>query len=141
IRASSKKGNYQHIELSLSPPNRRRRGISTSPVADLPSRGHSTPPYERFPPPRNNQPFVAMARNQVFPSFNAISPFMLAQRDSIPVAALKSLPFYTGETHVTPVEHLFDAAKKYVVHNITEDNVAVRLLATSFKGKALQWFR
>ena len=65
---------------------------------------------------------------------------MLAQRDPIPVAALKSLPFYTGETHVTPVEHIFDVASICAVHNITEDNVAVRLLATSFKENHFNGF-
>lgn len=139
-RASSKKGNYLYTELSLSPPKRRRRGISTSPVADLPSRGHSTPPYGRFPPPKNNQAFIVMARNQVLPPFNARIPLMLAQHDLIPITALKSLPFYTRETHVTPVEHIFDVANICVVHNITEDNVAVRLLVTPFNGKALQCF-
>lgn len=97
--------------------------------------------YEMFPPPRNNQPLVAIACNQVFPPFNAISPLLLAQHDPIPIATLKSLPFYTMETYITPVEHILNVASICTLHNLKAENFAVRLLATSFKGKSLQWFR
>jgi len=36
-----------------------------------------------------------MARQYVFVSFNGGNPLQLAQRDDIPMAALKSLPYFT----------------------------------------------
>ena len=46
-----------------------------------------------------------------------------------------------GEDQTTPVEHIKDVANLCSLHHVTEDNVVVRLLAASFKGKALQWFK
>lgn len=65
----------------------------------------------------------------------------MTQWKDIPVAALKSIPYFTGETTTTPIEHIQDIADICSVHNITQDDVGVRLLATSLKGKALQWYR
>ena len=66
---------------------------------------------------------------------------MLAQRHDILVAALKSIPKFTGETSISPLEHIQEVANVCNIHGITEDDVAVRLLASSLKGKALQWYR
>lgn len=65
----------------------------------------------------------------------------MVQHDDIPVAALKSLPYFPGEDQVTPIEHIQDVANLCALHHIMEDNVAMRLLAVSFKGKALEWYR
>lgn len=81
-----------------------------------------------------------MARNQPFMPFNGGSPLNLAQHD-IPIAALKIFPFFIGEDQTAPIKHIRDVASLCGVHHITQENVAIRLLATSFKGKALQWFR
>lgn len=82
-----------------------------------------------------------MARQFPFVAFNGGSPFNLIQQDDIPVAALKSLPFFTREDQTTPIEHIRDIASLYGVDHVTQKNVALRLLFASFKGKALQWFR
>lgn len=82
-----------------------------------------------------------MARQFSFAPFNVGSPLILAQRDAIPPFALKILPFFTGETTVTPLEHIQEVSNVCNFHGVIEDNVAVRLLASSLKGKALQWFR
>lgn len=78
-----------------------------------------------------------MARNQVFVTFNGGSLLILTQWSVIPVAVLKSIPYFIGETTTMPIEHIQDIANICSVHNITQDDVAVRLFATSLKGKAL----
>lgn len=82
-----------------------------------------------------------MARNHVFAYFNGASPLLLAQRHDIPVLSLKCLPKFTGETSLLPIEYIQKVANLWNNHGITEDDVAVRLLASSLKGKALQWYR
>lgn len=59
----------------------------------------------------------------------------------MPISALKSLPIFIGEDQTSTIEHIRDVAFLCALHNITQDNVAVRLLVASLKGKALQWFR
>lgn len=63
------------------------------------------------------------------------------QMDGIPLNALKNIPYFIGNTVATQIEHIQDMANICFVHNITEDNVDVKLLATSLKGKELQWYR
>ena len=53
----------------------------------------------------------------------------------------KSLPFFTGETSISPIEHIQEVSNVCNIHGVTKDDVAVSLLATSLKGKALQWYR
>ena len=65
----------------------------------------------------------------------------MAQRHDIPIATLKSIPKFTGETSISPLEHIQEVANVYNIHGIIEDDVAVRLLASSFKGKELKWYR
>lgn len=65
----------------------------------------------------------------------------MAQHNDIPMADLKSFPFFTREDQTTPIEHIRDVASLCGVHHITQEDVAGRLLATSFKGRELQWFR
>ena len=84
---------------------------------------------------------MALPRVHAFATFNGGSPLLLAQRHDMPVSALKSLPDFTGETSISPLEHIQEVANISNIHGVTEDDVAVRLLATSFKGKALQWYR
>ena len=65
----------------------------------------------------------------------------MAQRHDIPVASIKGIPKFTGETSISPLEHIQEVANVCNIHGIIEDDVAVRLLASSLKGKALQWYR
>lgn len=148
-RASSR-GKFQYQELSYNP--RRRARISLSPVrgvlvVDILARSLSTPPavrtQPRLPSSRVNRTLIYMAlpRVHAFATFNGGSPLLLAQRHDMPVSTLKSLPDFTGETSVSPLEHIQEVANVCNIHGVTEDDVVVRLLATSFKGKALQWYR
>ena len=82
-----------------------------------------------------------MARNQPFSTFTRGIPLLLTQRHDIPVSTLKSLPFFTSETSIYPIEHIQEVSNVCNIHVVTKDNVAVRLLASSLKGKALQWYR
>jgi hypothetical protein len=86
-------------------------------------------------------PPPVMVRQFAFVPFNQGSPLNLVQHDNIPLAVLKNLLEYTGEGKTTALEHIRDVATLCYAHHITQDNVAVRLLATSLRGKALQWFR
>lgn len=60
---------------------------------------------------------------------------------AIPVSAMKAIPKFTGDSSRMPVEHLQDVADVCLVQGITAQNVALRILATSLKGKALDWYR
>lgn len=79
-------------------------------------------------------PPTVMARQFAFVPFNQGSPLNLAQHDNIPLVALKSLPEYLGEGQTTTLEHIRDVATLCYAHHITQDNVAVRLLATSLRA-------
>lgn len=76
-----------------------------------------------------------------FAPFNKGNPLNISQHDDILVVALKSLSFFTREDHTTSVDHIQDVATLCSVHNISQENVALRLLVVSLKWKALQWFR
>lgn len=84
---------------------------------------------------------MAQPRVHAFSTFSGGSPLILAQRHDIPLSALKSLPEFTGETSIFPLEHIQKISNVFNIHGITEDDVVVRLLASSLKGKALQWYR
>lgn len=84
---------------------------------------------------------ILEASNKPFVPFNQGSPLNLTQHDDIPIAAQKSISFFTDEDQTTPIEHIKDATNLCVIHHIAKENVAIIFLAASFKGKALQWFR
>ena len=84
---------------------------------------------------------MAQPRAHAFATFNGGSPLLLAQRHDIPIAALRSIPEFTGETSISPLEHIQEVVNVFNIHGITEDDFAVRLLASSLKEKALQWYR
>lgn len=79
-----------------------------------------------------------MAIAHAVATFNGGSPLLLAQRHDIPVATLKSMPKFIGETSISPLEHIQEVANVINIHGIIEDDVAVRILTSSLKGKALQ---
>lgn len=150
-RASSR-GNFQYQELSFSNRRRRRTRISLSPVRiaiveNTPVRSISTPPtiitQPRLPSTLSNRTLVYMKlpRVHAFATFNGGIPLLFSQRHDIPAFALKSIPEFTGETSISPLEHIQEVANVCIIHGITEDDVAVRILAISLKGKALQWYR
>lgn len=85
------------------------------------------------------------ATNKNYVAWDAGSPLVAlvapAVWGTIPVSALKALPKFTGDNTKTLAEHLQDVADVCLVHGITTQNVALRLLAASFKGKALECYR
>lgn len=129
---SRKERRFQYQQLYFKTSRRRRGGRTLNPVFTPPTTGSS--------------PFVRRAHRQIsfmdqpppkaYPSFNQGSPLALAVHNDIPVSALKALPYYTGETLQTPVEYLQGVTNSCLVHDFIEDNLAVRLLASSLKGKA-----
>lgn len=151
---ASTRGNFQFTQLPTSSSRKKRTNrLSLSPKRNNNSAGKvarsiSTPPIPRDHPSHSKTPsFLAnrslrfMARQHAFAPFNGGTPLLLAQRDPILALALKSLPFFTGETHISPLEHIQEVSNVCSIHGVTQDNVAVRLLASSLKGKSLQWFR
>ena len=78
-----------------------------------------------------------MARAFSFVPFNQGSPLNFSQHHDIPLVALKSLPNFTREDQTTTYEHIRDVATLCIVHHITHEDVATKLLATYLKGKAL----
>ncbi|KAH9327816.1 hypothetical protein KI387_043750 [Taxus chinensis] len=74
-----------------------------------------------------------------FVNFTGSSPLALNAQNPVPIAALKNIPFFTTENHTTPGDHVKYIANVCAIHEINEMDVAVKLLASSFKGKALQW--
>lgn len=84
---------------------------------------------------------MAQPRVHAFSNFNGGSPLILAYRHDIPVSTPKSLPKFTGETSITPLENIQEISNVCNIHGITKDDVIVRLLVSSFKGKALQCYR
>jgi len=66
---------------------------------------------------------------------------LLAQRHDIPIVALKSILEFTSEASISPLEHIQEVVNVYNIHGIIEGDVVVRLLGSSLKGKALQWYR
>ena len=148
VQTRSSPAPLQYSELS--PPRRGRRtadGVQDSLI--------KTRRAKSIPPPASPVlvqpfPFVFVRRRRrlkrtkmarAFAAFDQGSPLNLTQHDPIPVAALKSLPYFSGEEQTTPTEHIQDVANLCALHHVTEDNIAVRLLAASFKGKALEWYR
>ena len=82
-----------------------------------------------------------MARAHAFSTFNGGSPLLLDRRHDIQVLALKSVAKFTSETSISPVEHIQEVSNIYNIHSITKDDVTIRILASSLKEKALQWYR
>jgi hypothetical protein len=75
------------------------------------------------------------------PSRKARSPLNFATHHDIPANALKILSFFTKENHVLVVDHIRDVATLCGLHQVTQQDISLKLLATSLKGKALIWFR
>ena len=78
-----------------------------------------------------------MAQNFPFVAFDAGNPLQIATHHDIPLAELKSLPYFTSENHVSAVERIRDVATLCGLHQVTHEDVALKLLATSFKVKVL----
>ncbi|KAH9327582.1 hypothetical protein KI387_007760, partial [Taxus chinensis] len=71
-------------------------------------------------------------------NFTGNSPLALNAQHPVPISSLKNIPYFTGENQTTPGDHVKDIANLCAIHEIDEMQVAVKLLASSFKGKALQ---
>ncbi|KAH9299550.1 hypothetical protein KI387_031232, partial [Taxus chinensis] len=125
-------------------PSRGRRGRR-------PKRSPSSPNWTLSTPPPG-RPFLTSTRFLMpiimahlppnpFVNFTGNNPLALNAQNLVPIAALNNIPCFTRENHTTPGDHVKDIANVCAIHEINEMDVAVKLLASSFKGKALQWFR
>lgn len=80
---------------------------------------------------------MAIPTMQSFVTINGGNPLVLTQKKDIAITTFKVVSFFTRETPITPTEHIQDVENIYSIFYIIEDNVAVRLLASSLKRKAL----
>lgn len=76
-----------------------------------------------------------MDKAHAISTFNVGSYNFLFQRHDILISSLKSVPHFTGETFTSPKEHIQEIYNVYNIHGITKDDVVVRLLDSSLKGK------
>lgn len=58
----------------------------------------------------------------------------------IPVSALKAILKFIEDGSRTPFENLQDVVDMCLVHRVTNQNIALRFLVASFRGKALDWY-
>ena len=98
-------------------------------MTNTPARSISTPlvvrSQPRLPSVHINRSLVYMAqpRAHAFATFDGGSPLLLAQRHDIPISALKSILEFTGETSISPLEHIQEVANVYNIHRIIEDDI------------------
>jgi len=59
----------------------------------------------------------------------------------IPTNVFKTLPKFDATTKKIAYEHYVDVVNLAKIHNIHHEDVMVILLAHSFKGKVLDWYR
>ena len=83
---------------------------------------------------------MSLPRNQVSTTFNGVSPLILVDRHEILVFALKSISNFISETSISLIEHIQEVSNIHNIHGVVEDDVTIRLLASSLKGKALHWY-
>lgn len=76
-----------------------------------------------------------------FTNFSGGSPLVLSVQHDMPNSVLKCISYFTSDNQVTPQEHIQDVANICSLYLITHDDVTVKLLVASFKGKVLQWYR
>ncbi|KAH9313873.1 hypothetical protein KI387_022500, partial [Taxus chinensis] len=120
----------------------RGRGRRAQRSPSPPNRTLSTPPPGRsfIQSTRVLRP-IRMAQPNPYVNFTGSIPLSLNAQNPVPVAALKSIPYFTGENQTSPSDHIQDITNVCAIHEITEMDIAVKLLASSLKGKASQWFR
>ena len=96
----------------------------------IPSQIAHTPPT----PPRLNPPRVMAAQ---------FTPLVLPQvLDDMPSNYQSKIPFFDDTTNgITTQQHVDKMADFYELHEIDEENVAMRLFVQTFAGDVRKWFR
>ncbi|KAH9298371.1 hypothetical protein KI387_030053, partial [Taxus chinensis] len=94
---------FEYLKLS---PRRRKRGRRIQRSPSPPNRTLSTPPPGRpfIQSTRVLRP-IRMAQNNPYVNFTGSSPLALNAQHPIPIAALKNIPYFTGENQTTPGDH------------------------------------
>ncbi|KAH9302567.1 hypothetical protein KI387_014150, partial [Taxus chinensis] len=68
-----------------------------------------------------------------FVNFMGSSPLALNAQNQVPVAALKNIPYFTGENHTTPIDHIQDIANACAIHEINEMDVYSQVVGFIFQ--------
>lgn len=63
-------------------------------------------------------PIMALPRVHAFVPFDQGNPLNFLQHHDVPLAALKSLPDFTGESQTTTIDHIRDVASLCSVHHL-----------------------
>ncbi|KAH9298154.1 hypothetical protein KI387_029836, partial [Taxus chinensis] len=94
---------FEYLQLS---PRRRKRGRRIQRSPSPPNRTLSTPPPDRpfIQSTRVLRP-IRMAQNNPYINFTGSSPLSLNAQHLVPIAALKNIPYFTGENHTTLGDH------------------------------------
>ncbi|KAH9290911.1 hypothetical protein KI387_035028, partial [Taxus chinensis] len=125
-RAREEEVLFEYLQLS---PRIRKSGRRIQRSPSPPNRTLSTPPPGRpFTQSTRVLRPIRMAQNNPYVNFTGSSPLALNEKNPISMV-------------ITPGDHVKDIANLCAIHEINEMQVAIKLLASSFKGKALQWFR
>lgn len=57
-------------------------------------------------------------RAHEFSTFSDGSPLLLDQRHDIPMSSLKNILDFTGETSISPIEHIQEISNVFNIHGI-----------------------
>jgi len=71
------------------------------------------------------------------------APLVLPQvLDDMPSYYQSKIPFFDGTPNsITAYEHVYKMSDFYELHEIDEENVAMRLFVQTFVGEVRKWFR
>jgi len=86
-------------------------------------------------------PQMANPVQNLYPTWDNGVPIALAVLHDIPTNVFKTVPEFDATTEKIAYEHCVDVVGLAKIHNIQHEDVMVRLLTQSFKGKVLEWYR
>ena len=84
---------------------------------------------------------MANLAQNIYPAWNNGVPLALTVLHDILENVFKTLPKFDATLEKIAYEHCVDVASLAKIHNIQHEDIMVRLLAQSFKGKVLDWYK
>ena len=90
---------------------------------------------------KSNPPKMVNLAQNIFPTWDNGVPLSLAMLHDISVNIFKTLLEFDATSNKIAYEHYVDVADLAKTHNIQHEDIMVRLLAQSFKGKVLDQYR
>lgn len=84
---------------------------------------------------------MANPAQNIYPAWENGVPLALAMLHDIQTNVFKTFPNFDATSEKIAYEHYVDVVGLAKIHNIQHEDVMIRLLAQSFKGKVLEWYR